>query len=44
MQEMKRVIKYVIYTVNNGLKIKLQKKLNIMNIVAYSESDFAGNK
>ena len=41
---MKRVIKYVIYKVNKGLKMTPHKKENIMNIVAYSESDFAVNK
>ena len=41
---MKRVIKYVIYKANKGLKMTPHKKENIMNIVAYSDSDFAGNK
>ena len=41
---MKRVIKYVIATGNEGLKMITQKKKNIMNIVAYSDSEFAGNK
>ena len=44
MKEMKHVIKYVIDTGNKGLKITPQKKENIMNIVTYSDSDFAGNK
>ena len=41
---MKGVIKYVIATGNEGLKMITQKKKNIMNIVAYSDSEFAGNK
>ena len=34
MKEMKCVIKYVIDTVNKGLKMTPQKKENIMKIVA----------
>ena len=34
MKEMKRVIKYVIDTVNKWLKITSQKKENIKNIAA----------
>ena len=41
---MKCIIKYVLDTVNQGLKMTLQKKENIMNIVAYSDSDLVGNK
>ena len=41
---MKCVIKYVIDTGNKGLKMTPQKKENIINIFAYSDSDFAGNK
>ena len=41
---MKRIIKYVIYTRNRGLKMTPQRKDNIMNIFAYSDSDFADNK
>ena len=40
---MKRIIKYVIDTGNKGLEMIPQKKQNIMNNVAYSDSDFAGN-
>ena len=44
MKEMKRVIKYVIATGNKELKMIPQKKENITNIVAYSDSDFSGDK
>ena len=43
-KEMKHVIKYVIDTGNKGLKMTPQKKGNIMNIVAYSNSEFSGKK
>ena len=43
MKEMKRLIKYVIDTGNKELEITPQKNKNITNIVAYSDSDFAGN-
>ena len=41
---MKRVIKNVIETGNKGLKLTPQMKENTMNIVAYTDSDFTGNK
>ena len=44
MKGMKSLIKYVIDTGNKELKMTPQKKENIMNIVAYSDSDFAYNK
>ena len=40
MKEMKRVFKYVIDTGNKGLKMTQQKKENIMNISALSDSEF----
>ena len=44
MKEMKHVIKYVIDMGNKGLKTTPQNKENIMNIVSYSDSDFAVNR
>ena len=44
MTEMKLAITYVIDKGNKGSKMTPQKKENIMNIVAYSDCDFAGNK